>query len=64
MTLHLAEVLFEHYPTTAHRDDLAREAGYSPDSRHVDNTLGTLRTMGLVIGGRDAISANPTLYAS
>lgn len=56
-------VLFDHYPEPIHRDDLAREADYSVGSRHVDNTLGLLRTLGLAVGGRDGITASPTLYA-
>lgn len=56
-------VLFAHYPQPIHRDDLAAEAGYSVTSRHVDNTLGQLRTLGLAVGGRDAITASPNLYA-
>lgn len=56
------QVLFDRYPDTIHRDDLAEAAGYSPTSRHVDNTLGALRTLGLAVGGRDAIAASDTLY--
>lgn len=54
-------VLFDSYPHTVTRDQLAEAAGYSVDSRHVDNTLGALRTMGLAIGDRNAISADPVL---
>lgn len=56
------DVLFDIYPETATRDGLATAAGYSPLSRHVDNTLGRLRSLGLVEGDRAAIKASDDLF--
>lgn len=55
-------VLFEVYPGTITRDELAERAGYSPESGHVDNTLGRLRSLDLVTGGRNEIKASEELF--
>jgi alkylated DNA nucleotide flippase Atl1 len=55
-------VVCEVYPGTITRDDLATRAGYSPQSRHVDNTLAQLRSRDLVSGDRDAIKASENLF--
>jgi hypothetical protein len=46
------------------RDEIAERAGYSPTSRHVDNTLAQLRSRELVSGGRSkaAIRASENLF--
>lgn len=55
-------VLIEIYPETINRDSLAERAGYSPTSRHVDNTLARLRSLDLAVGGRAAIRASDDLF--
>ena len=54
--------LCDRYPHGLSRDELAIAAGYSPTSRHVDNTLAQLRTRDLVTGGRDCIIASDNLF--
>lgn len=56
------EALFERYPDTLTRDELAEMTGYSPASGHVDNTLGRLRSLELAEGRNDAISAAADLF--
>lgn len=46
---------------TLTRDQVAERAGYAIASGHVDNTLGSLRSLCLIIGPRKAISASPFL---
>lgn len=55
-------VLCEAYPGTITRDELAERAVYSPQSRHVDNTLAQLRSRDLATGGREAIRASENLF--
>lgn len=55
-------VLCEAYPETLTRDEIAERAGYSPTSRHVDNTLAQLRSRELASGGRAAIKASDDLF--
>jgi DNA-binding FrmR family transcriptional regulator len=55
-------VLCEIYPSTIERDELATRAGYSPQSGHVDNTLGRLRSLELATGGRASIKASENLF--
>jgi hypothetical protein len=49
-------VLREAWPQPVSRNELAERAGYSPESGHVDNVLGSLRTLELVARG------TPTLH--
>jgi len=51
------ENLIHRYPRAVSRDDLASATGYSPASRHVDNTLARLRSLELATGPRQAIRA-------
>src|SRR5574341_569642 len=46
------------YPETLTRDEVAARTNYSPTSRHVDNTLATLRTRELITGNGKAIRAS------
>lgn len=55
------DVLLDVYPDTLTRDEVAERAGYSVQSRHVDNTLARLRSLQLIVGGREAISASEML---
>lgn len=55
-------ILYDIYPGTISRNDLAERAGYSPQSGHVDNTLGKLRSFELAVGRNDAISASSDLF--
>lgn len=55
-------VLCEAYPDTLTREELAERSGYSPLSRHVDNTLAQLRSRDLVTGGREALQASKELF--
>jgi hypothetical protein len=55
-------VVCEAYPDALTRDEIAERAGYSPTSRHVDNTLAQLRSRELVNGGRAAIRASDNLF--
>jgi hypothetical protein len=55
-------VICEAYPATLGRDELAVRAGYSPESGHVDNMLGQLRSRDLISGGRHAIKASDELF--
>lgn len=56
------KILFDIYPETTTRNDLAEAAGYSPQSGHVDNTLGKLRSFELAEGRSDAIKATDDLF--
>jgi alkylated DNA nucleotide flippase Atl1 len=56
------QVLCEVHPRTLTRDELAEQAGYSPQSRHVDNTLAHLRSRELVSGGRNGLKASEVLF--
>lgn len=55
-------VICDAYPRSLTRDQVAERAGYSPTSRHVDNTLAQLRSRDLVTGGRDGITASADLF--
>ena len=57
------KVVCEAYPKTITRDELAEQAGYSPQSRHVDNTLAQLRSRDLVSGDRRHILASEELFS-
>lgn len=50
------------YPGTLTRDEVAERAGYSPQSRHVDNTLAQLRSRDLITGSGKAICASENLF--
>ena len=50
------------HPRAMTRDQVAEKAGYSTSSSHVDNTLSSLRTRGLITGGRDALKASEELF--
>jgi hypothetical protein len=50
------------YPRTLSRDQVAEASGYSPTSRHVDNSLSYLRTLELITGDRQALSASEELF--
>lgn len=50
------------YPGELTRDALAEQTGYSPTSRHVDNTLAKLRSRELVSGDRSSLRASPDLF--
>jgi hypothetical protein len=54
--------LIHKYPHAVTRDDLAVATGYSPTSRHVDNTLGRLRALGLIVGPGSGIVASEDLF--
>lgn len=54
--------LIHKYPRTVTRDELAVATGYSPASRHVDNTLGRLRALGLIVGPGSRIAASGDLF--
>jgi hypothetical protein len=56
------EVLFDIFPGTIARNELAERTGYSPGSGHVDNTLGRLRSLDLAEGRNDAIRAAEELF--
>lgn len=56
------KILFDVYPDTISRNDLAEKAGYSPSSGHVDNTLGRLRSLDLAEGRNDGIKASDDLF--
>lgn len=56
----LAELL-RVYPDTLARDEIAERSGYSVRSRHVDNVIGKLRSLGLIDGSRSAYRANEEL---
>lgn len=55
-------ILFEIYPKTISRDELAVRAGYKSTSGHVDNSIGRLRSLALAVGKNDAISASPDFF--
>ena len=55
-------VICDAYPGTLTRDEVAERAGYSPQSRHVDNTLAQLRSRHLVTGNGKAIKASMELF--
>lgn len=50
------------YPATLSRAEVAIKADYSPESRHVDNTLAQLRSRDLIRGPRAAIRASEELF--
>lgn len=50
------------YPNTLSRAEVAIKSDYSPDSRHVDNTLAQLRSRDLIRGPRTAIRASQELF--
>jgi hypothetical protein len=56
------KVVFEAYPGSLTRDEIAQRAGYSTTSAHVDNVLSRLRSLDLITGGRSAISASGELF--
>lgn len=56
------EILVGKYPYGVTRNDLAKLAGYSPTSRHVDNSLSYLRVRELIDGNRDSLVASPELF--
>jgi DNA-binding winged helix-turn-helix (wHTH) protein len=58
----MLKILVDVYPKTVTRDQLAEASGYSPTSRHVDNSISRLRTLELLTGGRDALRASDTLF--
>lgn len=49
------------YPKTIARDELATRTGYAISSGHVDNSLGHLRSLCLVVGNKHALSASAEL---
>lgn len=53
-------VLARRHGKTTTRNQVAVMAGYSSKSKHVDNTLSTLRTLGFLEGTRDYLVATPT----
>jgi uncharacterized protein len=55
-------VICDAYPDTLTRDEVAGRAGYSVDSRHVDNTLAQLRSRDLITGSGKAIKASEDLF--
>jgi hypothetical protein len=55
-------VICEAYPDTLTRDEVAEKASYSPQSRHVDNTLAQLRSRDLITGSGRAIRASEDLF--
>ncbi len=57
----MLEVLVAVFPSSLPRDELAVRTGYSTTSGHVDNTIGALRRMGLITGGRQELRMHETL---
>ena len=55
-------ILVNCYPTALTRDEVARIAGYSVESSHVDNSLSMLRTMELIDGDRKNLQAHANLF--
>jgi hypothetical protein len=51
------------YPRTLTRDEVAEASGYSPTSRHVDNSLSYLRTLELIAGDKSSLSASEELFS-
>lgn len=58
----MLRVILEAYPDTLTRDEVAEASNYSPTSRHVDNTLGRLRSLELIAGPGAAIRASDELF--
>lgn len=58
----MLRALCEVYPKSLTRDEVAEVAGYSVTSRHVDNSLSYLRTLELISGSRDALTASEELF--
>ncbi len=52
-------VLVQRRPKLTNRNQLAVLAGYSSKSGHVDNTLGTCRTRGFIVGNNDNLQITP-----
>jgi hypothetical protein len=55
-------LLIDRYPDPFTRNELADAAGYARTSGHVDNTLGGLRALGLILGPGSAIVASEELF--
>jgi hypothetical protein len=58
----MLKALCEVYPKSLSRDEVAEVAGYSVTSRHVDNSLSYLRTLELISGSREALTASEELF--
>jgi hypothetical protein len=58
----MLRVLVDVYPKHLTRDEIAVKSGYSPTSRHVDNSLGALRGLKLAIGDSRGTKASPDLF--
>jgi uncharacterized protein len=58
----MLRVILEAYPNSLTRDQVAVQSRYSPSSRHVDNTLGRLRSLDLITGPGSAIKASKELF--
>jgi hypothetical protein len=59
----MLRVIFEVYPKTLTRNEVANLSNYSPESRHVDNTLARLRSLDLISGPGSAIVASEDLFS-
>lgn len=59
----MLRALVDVYPRTLSRDEIAQITGYSVTSRHVDKTIGYLRTRELVSGDRAALKASDELFS-
>jgi hypothetical protein len=58
----MLRVLVDAYPKSLTKEEIAERAGYSPQSGHVDNSLGRLRTMELAVGDNRATKASDDLF--
>lgn len=58
----MLEVILKAYPDPLTRNEVAEAANYSIDSGHVDNTLGRLRSLDLIVGPGAAIRASDELF--
>lgn len=54
-------VLIEAYPGALTDVEVGERAGYAAGSGHFNNTLGRLRSVGLVLGDRSALAVEPTI---
>lgn len=58
----MLRVLVDAYPKALTKEEIAERAGYSPQSGHVDNSLGRLRTMELAVGDNRGTKASDDLF--
>lgn len=58
----MLRALCQVYPKSLTRDQVAEVAGYSVTSRHVDNSLSYLRTLELINGSRESLTASEELF--